>query len=74
MKILNQKETKCTTMKVFYETNENYYDDIKQKKKEGWKVVTKPNWYDERMNIVMKTAQNGTVLTYIRYDELGYSN
>jgi len=70
MKILSEKKSICTTMKVLYDKGENYYQDIEQKKKEGWKVVTKPNWYDDRYDYVIKHSSNGAVLTYIRYDQM----
>ena len=71
MKILSEKKSICTTMKVLYDESESYYQDIEQKKKDGWKVVTKPNWYDGRHDYVIKRSSNGTVLTYIRYDQIG---
>jgi len=70
MKVLSEKKSICTTMKVLYDKSESYYQDIEQKKKDGWKVVTRPNWYDGRNDYVIKHSSNGTVLTYIRYDPM----
>lgn len=70
MKILSEKQTICTTIKVLYENGENFYEDIDRKKKDGWNPVKKPNFYDENMEMVIKHASNGTVITYIRYENI----
>lgn len=70
MKILSEKKSMCITKKIFYNRDENYYEDIKNKKKEGWRVVTKPDYYNEREEMVIKSSQNGVVLTYIKYEKL----
>lgn len=57
-------------MKVLYEEGENYYTDIKEKKKEGWKPVTKPNFYDESWDMVIKSSSNGFVITFIKYERI----
>lgn len=74
MKILSEKKSICTSIKVLYErienSYENYYEDIEKMKKEGWKPVTKPNFYDERNDIIIKSASNGIVITYVKYEEI----
>lgn len=68
MKILSTKQSMCTSMKVLYDKTEDYYEDIKRKKNEGWHPVTKPSFYNENMEIVKKTSSNGVVITYIKYE------
>lgn len=69
MKILNEKKSICTSMKVLYYDGESFYDDIKQKKKDGWIPVRKPGGYaNETLELVIKRASNGCVITYIKYE------
>jgi hypothetical protein len=70
MKILSEKESICRTIKVLYSNDENYFDDIKERKKEGWHPITKPDYYNERKELMIKCASNGTVITYIKYEKL----
>lgn len=70
MKILSEKKSICTTMKVLYSRDEDYYCAIRQMKNEGWKVATKPDYYNDRKEMVIKSAPNGVIITYIRYDRM----
>jgi hypothetical protein len=70
MRVLSEKKSVCTHIKVLYEKDENYYEDIKKRKEDGWIAVTKPNFYDERMEIVMKQSSNGTVITFVNYSDI----
>jgi len=70
MEIISSKMVSCETEKVLYKVGESYRNDIEKRKKDGWKVVCKPSWWDAKMEMVSKHASNGTVLTYIRYGHI----
>lgn len=69
MKVLSEKKSICTSIKISYNKDENFREDIKQRKQEGWRIAKRPNWYDGRYDEVIKYTSNETIVTYIRYDE-----
>lgn len=70
MEVLSTKYSICTTMKILYSNGEDYYKDMEEKKKNGWKVATKPNFYNEKYEPVIKHSSNGTVITYVKYKKI----
>lgn len=70
MEVISEKKTICTAVKIFYKKDENFYIDIEQRKKDGWSVVKKANWYNERFENIIKTSSNGFVITYQKYEPI----
>jgi len=70
MKTISYKKSICETIKVLYSFDENYFEDIMRKKIDGWKVVTKPNYYYDSEDIIIKSSSNGFVLTYKKYSRI----
>lgn len=70
LKILSEKKSICTSIKVLYEHNEDYYEDMKQKKKDGWHPSTKPSFYNENTEIVIKHSSEGAVITYLKFEPI----
>jgi hypothetical protein len=70
MKILSEKKSICTIIKVLYAFGENYYQDIEDRKKDGWKVVAV---YDKEYgwsDLAIKRSSNGNVLTFKKYEPI----
>lgn len=70
MRIIEENKTLCTTIKVLYDKGEYYHADINKKAKEGFKVITVPNFYLGYSEVVTETVVNGTILTYVKNEEL----
>jgi flagellar biosynthesis chaperone FliJ len=67
MKVLSEKESICTSIKVLYDSAEEYDKDLKEKKKDGWNRARKPNFYYDSMDVVEKYTPNGIIVTYLKY-------
>jgi hypothetical protein len=70
MRIIEEKKTICTTIKVLYDKGKYYHSDIRAKAKEGFKVVTVSNYHLGCPEVVTETTADGTILTYVKNEEL----
>ena len=70
MRIIEENKTLCTTIKVLYDKGEYYHADINKKAKEGFKVITVPNFYLGYSEVATETTADGTILTYVKNEKI----
>ena len=70
MKTLSTKVSKCTSIKILVEKNEDRYEIVSDMKRRGFHTTTKPNFYTGFTDTVVKHSSEGVVITFVKYESL----
>ena len=68
MKILNTKETMCTSIKIMIQKDDNRYEILDQYKKKGYNITKRPNMYNDGLEDAIKYSPEGVIYTLVKYE------
>lgn len=70
MKILSEKETMCTTLKILISKDDDVLETLNQYKRQGFRVTKRPSEYGSRMVENVRYSPEGKVYTLVKYEPM----